>query len=44
VTNEGMRHLKGLTGLRSLTLTKTKVTPTGAKSLQAMLPQAKVYR
>jgi len=36
-------HLKGMTGLKTLYLTGTKVTNDGLEDIRRALPKAKVY-
>ena len=43
ITDAGLVHLLGLSKLRWLGLCWTKVTDTGAKKLQAALPNAFIY-
>jgi hypothetical protein len=44
VTDKGLRTLKGLTALRRLDLTGTKVTDAGVKDLKKTLPKLLVIR
>lgn len=43
ITNEGLRHLKGLKRLRFLVVRRTKITPAAARRLQLDLPQAMIW-
>jgi len=42
ITDAGMVHLKGLTGLQTLYLNRTKVTDAGISDLQKSLPNCRV--
>ena len=42
VTDAGLKHLTALTGLETLNLGKTQVTPGGVAQLQKALPKCKV--
>ncbi len=42
ITDAGLEHLEGLTGLDYLILDNTKVTDTGVRKLQAALPICKI--
>jgi hypothetical protein len=42
VADAGLKHLHGLTSLRELDLTGTKVTPEGAAALHKALPKCKI--
>ena len=44
VTDAGLEHLKGLTGLQGLSLERTKVTDGGLAKLQAALPKCHIGR
>jgi hypothetical protein len=44
VTDKGLLVLKGLTALRLLDLTNTKVTDAGVKELQKALPELEIVR
>jgi internalin A len=44
VTDAGLKHLKELTELQTLSLWKTKVTDAGAKDLLKALPNCKISR
>ena len=44
VTDAGLEHLKGCTGLRNLAVNITKVTPDGIAKLQQALPNCKITR
>ncbi len=42
ITDAGLAHLKGLTGLRELDLRSTKTTDAGVRALEEALPRLKV--
>jgi hypothetical protein len=42
ITDAGLVHLKGLTGLRTLLLTDTRVTDAGVKKFKAALPKCRI--
>ena len=44
ITDAGLKHLAGLTGLRLLLLTATPVTVSGVAELEAVLPECVVVR
>jgi hypothetical protein len=44
ITDAGLKHLAGLTGLRLLLLTATPVTVSGVAELEAVLPECLVVR
>ena len=44
VTDAGLAHLKGMTGLEGLGLRGTQVTDAGVEKLQAALPKCMIFR
>ncbi len=44
LTDAGLAQLKGLSTLKNLSLTKTKVTSSGVEALRKALPQVAVER
>jgi hypothetical protein len=44
ITDDGLEHLSGLTGLKILSLDGTQVTEDGVKRLQVSLPNCKITR
>jgi hypothetical protein len=44
VTDRGLEHLKGLTGLKAVDLRETGVTDAGVEALRRALPRATVQR
>ena len=44
ITDAGLVHLKGLTGLQSLGLSGPKITDAGVADLQKALPNCKIYK
>jgi hypothetical protein len=44
VNDAGLEHLKGLTNLRTLNLTETKVTDHGVNKLRQALPKCDIQR
>ena len=44
ITDAGLEHLKGLTGLRELDLVETQITDSGVQQLKQSLPKLTVQR
>ena len=44
ITDAGLAHLKGLTGLRVLDLQGTRITDAGVRALEEALPRLEVIR
>ncbi|MBQ76918.1 MAG: hypothetical protein CMQ20_18095 [Gammaproteobacteria bacterium] len=44
ITDAGLAHLKGLTKLETLSLSRTKITDAGVKSLKEALPDCEIER
>jgi hypothetical protein len=44
ITDAGLEHLKGLSGLRGLAIWYTKVTDAGVKDLQEALPHCRIRK
>ena len=44
ITDAGLTHLKGLTGLRKLDISETKITDVGLADLKKTLPKTDIDR